>query len=525
MMSSGMVTSPHPLASAAGAKVLERGGNAIEAAVAMGGVLTVVCPHFCGLGGDAVWMIADGAGNADCILGLGQAAAAVKASGPIPLRGPGSAITTAGAVAAWEKALDHSTRCWAGEITLGDLLTPAAELAAAGFPVTKAQAFWLDFRADEIGEWPGFSDLFKPGHVTPAPGDRFRQPQLATSLEAIMRGGAREFYEGDLAHRLAKEFGALGTPITHDDLAATQARDVKPLTVDYRGVTLHGPPPPTQGLATLMTMGILDQFDAGKWREETPAHFHHVIEAIKRAFLERDAIADPDFASLDTTRLLSREWLAEQTASIDPARALSWPHEYRTGDTVYFGAVDRLGNCASVLQSTYFDWGSGIVVGDTGIIWNNRGAAFSTDASHPNSLVPGKRPFHTLNPGLATRNGRPFLLYGTQGADGQPQTLALLLTRLIDFGLDPAEALKRPRFLLGKTFSDARDSLKIEVDAGEQTLKKLAALGHDLSRLPPQSPLAGQAGAIMIDNDTVSGAHDPRGEGCAIFSGGGRPGT
>jgi len=520
MTKTGMVTSPHPLASAAGAKALERGGNAIEAAVAMGGVLAVVCPHFCGLGGDAVWMIADGAGNADCILGLGQAAAAVKASGPIPLRGPGSAITTAGAVAAWEKALDHSARNWAGEISLGDLLAPAAEIAAAGFPVTKAQAFWLDFRADEIGKWPGFADLFKPGPAALAPGEIFHQPHLAASLEAIMRGGAREFYEGDLAHRMAKELGALGSPVTHDDMAATQAQKVKPLTVDYRGVTLHGPPPPTQGLATLMTMGILDQFDAGKWGEETPAHFHHVIEAIKRAFLERDAIADPDFVPLDTERFLSPEWLAEKAGTIDPDRAMPWPHDYRTGDTVYFGAVDKAGNCASVLQSTYFDWGSGIVVGDTGVIWNNRGAAFSVDGSHPNCLAPGKRPFHTLNPGLATRGGRPCLLYGTQGADGQPQTLALLLTRLIDFGLDPSEALKRSRFLLGKTFSDTRDSLKIEVDAGEQTLKKLATLGHDLSRLPPQSPLAGQAGIIQIDEKTVSGAHDPRGEGCAIISGG-----
>lgn len=517
-LSSGMVTSPHPLASAAGANVLKAGGNAIEAAVAIGGVLTVVCPHFCGLGGDAVWMVADAGGNVDCILGLGQAAAGARAGGPIPLRGPGSTLATAGAVAAWDDALDIARHRWGGTASLGELLLPAAEIAAAGFPVSKAQSFWLDFRAGEIEGWPGFADLFVPNGNKPQAGDLFRQPQLAASLEAIVRGGAREFYEGELAIRMAGALGALGSPLTVADLAKTRARVVAPLSVDYRGTKLFAPPPPTQGLATLMTMGVLDALDPSDWPAESAQYFHHVVEAIKCAFLERDAIADPDFSPLETSRLLSADWLASRATAIDPGRARPWPHEFRSGDTVYFGAVDSAGRCASVLQSTYFDWGSGVVAGDTGIVWNNRGAAFSADPASPNRLEPGKRPFHTLNPGLATRNGRPSLLYGTQGADGQPQTLALLLTRLIDFGLEPAEALKRPRFLLGRTFSDSHDTLKIEVDVGEPALKALAGLGHDVSRLPPQSPLAGQAGIIRIDADAVSGAHDPRGEGRALIA-------
>ncbi|NLH80960.1 MAG: gamma-glutamyltransferase, partial [Phyllobacteriaceae bacterium] len=171
----------------------------------------------------------------------------------------------------------------------------------------------------------------------------------------------------------------------------------------------------------------------------------------------------------------------------------------------------------SVLQSTYFDWGSGVVAGDTGILWQNRGAAFGRADDDPNRFAPGKRPFYTLNPGLALADGRPRLVYGTQGADGQPQTLAMILTRLIDHRLDPLEALRRPRFLLGKTFSDGRDTLKIEVDAGAAVLADLARRGHQLSPIDAASPLAGQAGVIRIAADgRLDGAHDPRGDGCAI---------
>ena len=168
-----------------------------------------------------------------------------------------------------------------------------------------------------------------------------------------------------------------------------------------------------------------------------------------------------------------------------------------------------------MLQSLYFDWGSGVVAGDTGVLWQNRGAAFAADPAHPNAWAPGKRPFYTLNPGMALREGRPYLLYGTQGADGQPQTLSVVLTRLIDHGLSPAEALAGARFLLGRTFSDSRDSLKLEGNAGQAVFAELASRGHELSPIEALSPLAGQAGVIRI-GEVVDGAHDPRSDGCAI---------
>jgi len=514
-----MVTSPHRAASEAGATVLRAGGNAIEAAVAMGAVLTVTCPHFCGLGGDAVWMVAGADGAVTTFLGVGQAGASAQshAGTPIPLRGPQAALTTAGAVDSWGHALDFSRSNWQGKLGLSGLLEPAIALAMDGFAITPSQIHWLQQRRAETALWPGFADLFLPRGAIPIAGDRLLQPQLAGSLTAIARHGAREFYEGALAQRIASALADRAVPLTSADLAATHTDQVAPLSLTYRDTTLFAPPAPTQGISTLMTMGILQNFELSGLADSGDQHIHLVVEAIKRAFLHRDGIADPRFVAMDDVAgRLSADGLATLAGTIGPS-AMPWPHAFRPADTVFFGAVDDQGRCASVLQSTYFDWGSGVVAGDTGIIWHNRGAAFSSDPAHPNALAPGKRPFMTLNPGIATRHGKPCLVYGTQGADGQPQTLALLLTRLIDLGMTPEAALRAPRFLLGKTFSDARDSLKLEghVDGAVQHL--LAGRGHDVAPIAALSPLAGQAGVIAIAaGGQLSGGHDPRGEGVCL---------
>ncbi|WOI13077.1 gamma-glutamyltransferase family protein [Thalassospira lucentensis] len=514
-----MVTSPSIAASEAGAQVLRDGGTAIEAVVATASVLAVTYPHFCGIGGDAVWMVADRTGKVSSFLGIGQAALDAKcdAGVPIALRGPASTLTTACTVDSWQHALDHSARNWGGTRKLADLIEPAITLAENGFPVSKSQCFWLDFRKDDYRNWPGFADIFAPNGRTPKAGDTFIQPYLAESLKLIAKNGARDFYEGELATRIAKGLGKVGSPIRARDLQLTRTRTADAVSLEYGNVTLFAPPAPTQGLATLMTMGILRELGTKYWDESNPDHFHLVVEAIKRAFLERDRICDPDGTNLDFSDMLGADTLRKNAADIATDHAMEWPHPFRHGDTVFLAATDAQGNCASVLQSTYFDWGSGVVAGNTGIVWQNRGAAFSTIDGHPNQLKPGKRPFYTLNPGLALRNGKPCLLYGTQGADGQPQTLAMLLTRLIDFGLSPADALARPRFLLGKTFSDSRDSLKLEADAGPTVFAELKNRGHILREIEAQSALAGQAGIIRIAPDgNVDGAHDPRSDGAAI---------
>ncbi|MBS7542152.1 gamma-glutamyltransferase [Ancylobacter oerskovii] len=513
-----MVTSPHTLASEAGAKVLREGGNAIEAAVAIGAAIAVTYPHFCGIGGDAIWMIADSDGRRSTIMGIGQAPMKVPAySGPIPVRGPASTASSACAVDAWRVALDFSATHWGGRRNLAELMDPAIGYAENGFAYSPSQAFWTDFRKNDLPAWPGFVETFLPGGTAPRTGDTFVQKQLAESLKLIARNGARDFYEGELAARLAKGLAQAGSPLTAEDLRATRALLEEPVALDYRGLTLLAPPPPTQGISTLAILGVLNRFDLAAVEEGSPEYYHLCVEAVKQAFLDRGRIADPHFVDLPADLWLDAALLDRKAAAIDRKRAMPWPAVFKTGDTVFFGATDAQGRSVSVLQSTYFDWGSGVVVGDTGVLWQNRGAAFSTDPKSPNAIAPGKRPFYTLNPGMALKGGKPHILYGTQGADGQPQTLTVVLTRLIDYGLDPSEALARPRFLLGRTFSDSRDTLKLERSISPATVAALERMGHQTSLIPANSALAGQAGAIVIGDDgTITGAHDPRSDGIAI---------
>jgi gamma-glutamyltranspeptidase/glutathione hydrolase len=516
---SGMVTSPHVLASEAGRDVLRAGGNAIEAAIAIGAALCVTYPHFTGLGGDAFWMIADRNGMLRTLSGIGQAAAQLPAfDSTIPMRGPASALTTAATVDTWHHAYQLSKSAWGGTQPWSSLFDRALDYASNGFPVTPSQHFWQNLRAEELGALPGFAAAFAPNGRIPEIGERFAQPALANSIERIARFGAREFYDGELAERIARGLRQAGSPLTSSDLASTRARDEAPLRVAYRGGELVSLRPPTQGVTTLQIMGTLERFDIGAIREGSADYYHLLVEAVKCAFVDRDRfVADPEFNDVPVDQMLSPATLDAHARSINLHRARAWPQVFRPGDTVYIAATDSLGRSVSVLQTVYFDWGSGVVAGDTGILWHNRGASFSTQPAHHNVVRPGKRPFHTLNPGMYLQHGRPRLLFGTQGADGQPQTLATILTRLIDYGMDPLAALARPRFLLGKTFSDTRDALKLEQDAGADVFAALAARGHEVSAIPAQSPLAGLPGVIRIAaNGAVSGAHDPRSDGRAL---------
>lgn len=525
----GLVTSPHALASAAGRDVLQQGGNAIEAAIAIAAMLCVTMPHFTGLGGDGFWLIADSApGDAPplAISGIGQAArhlpSALLDGATIALRGPASALTTAATVAAWEAAYCVSRDAWGGTMSWASLLAPAIAAAEEGFAVSRSQDFWYGYRANEMGDattWHGFAKTFLPGGRAPASGERFRQPALAHTLRCVADGGAREFYEGELAARMAKGLQAAGSPLTRNDLAATRVHVSSALTMPYGDGVLATLPPPTQGVTTLQIMGILARLGLDDCAHGSATYYHRLVEAVKQAFIDRDRfVADPEYADVPVQTMLSEAHLTAAASRIDDHAALDWSHRFREGDTVYFAATDAAGRAVSVLQTIYFDWGSGVMAGDTGVLWHNRGAAFRpVGCAHPNALMPGKRPFHTLNPGMYLEGGRPRLLYGTQGADGQPQTLCALLTRLIDYGMRPHEALSQPRFLLGRTFSDSRDNLKLECDAGEDVFADLTQRGHALAALPRHSPLAGQAGVIAMDaHGWATGAHDPRSDGAAL---------
>ena len=516
----GMVTSPHALATQAGVDVLTSGGNAIEAALATVACLSVTYPHFCGWGGDVLMLVADAQGKVQSISGIGQAAQDLRGySGTIPMRGPRSALTTAGAADALGQALNISRSTWGGTRSWADLLAPSIALAQEGFEVTASERFWLDFRRSEAAALAGVFHAFSDHGQALPPGAVRKQPLLARTLETLAAQGPRAMYEGPLAQHIAQGLADAGSPLTLADLARTRARVETPLAVDYRGGTLLAHPPPTQGLTTLQIMGVLERFDLSKIAQGSADHYHLLVEATKQAFMDRNRyVADPEFVDVPSAHLLSRPHLDALAARISLAHALPWPQPFQTGDTVYVGAMDAHGNAVSLLATVYYDWGSGVVVGDTGLIWHNRGASFSLDPQHPNCLAPGKRPFHTLNPGIYRKDGRTRMVYGTQGADGQPQTLAAVLTRLIDYHMDPLAALAQPRFLLGKTFSDARDSLKLEDDVPLPVREALAVRGHAISTVAAHSPLMGHPGAIVRDaaSGSLRGAHDPCSDGYAI---------
>ncbi|MBR3370404.1 MAG: gamma-glutamyltransferase [Rhodobacteraceae bacterium] len=506
----GAVTTPHPLATEAGMQVLRAGGTAPEALIAAGAVLAVVMPHFCGLGGDAVWLVASPKVGARSFLAIGQGLDRPLPSRPIPLRGPDSILTSAAVVAGWDHAFGFARAHLDGRAKWQDLLAPAISHAETGFAVTPSQEFWARFRAAELPTWHGFAPIFLQGGAPLRAGAALRQPALAQTLREIAQDGAQAFYHGALSHRIVDGLRAAGAVISRADMARTTCHDAQPLSLPYRGLTLLAPPPPTQGLTTLQIMGQLSALDMGSLQAGGACHIHYCVEAVKRAFLQRHRIADPAFHAVDVAHGLAADTLTALASDISPQKAMPWPHVWQHGDTVFLGAIDAAGTAASVLQSIYFDWGSGVVAGDTGIIWQNRGAAFSHDPAHVNAFAPGKLPFYTLNPGIALHMGVPKLVYGTQGADGQPQTLAMLLTRMIDFGQSPAQALAGPRFLLGRTFSDSRDSLKLEGDVGASVRADLTARGHDISVIPAQSPMAGLAGVVQNGPDGIKAWHDPR---------------
>ena len=516
----GMVTSPNAAASECGVAVLRDGGTAVEAAIATCAALYVTYPHFCGLGGDVLMLVSDAKGQVQAVSGIGQAAQDIRGyDAPIPVRGPRSALTSAGALAALDSAWQISRDTMNGKRSWASLWEPAIALAKEGYAVSASERFWLDFRRHDKQQLNDVFNLFCADGELPEIGSTRRRPDLARSLQAIAERGAREFYEGALAAELVRGLSEAGSPLRAKDLAATVARVEAPLYLPYRDGVLVSQPPPAQGVSTLQIMGLLAQFDLQHLPQGGADHYHLMVEAVKLAFTDRNRyLADPDFAQVPVGRLLSETYLSAQAKQIDMNCAQPWPHVYQPGDTVYVAASDAAGNAASVLATVYFDWGSGVMAADSGVIWHNRGAAFSTDPTHPNVLTPGKRPFHTLNPGMYLKQNKPHMLFGTQGADGQPQTLAALLTRLIDYGMDPLSALAAPRFLLGKTFSDSTDNLKIESEVPVDVLNELKRRGHALSLVEAQSPLMGHPGVIVIDGETgmMTGAHDPRSDGMAI---------
>lgn len=532
-----MVTSPHALASTSGIRVLQAGGNAVEAAIAVAATISVVYPHMNGIGGDTFWLIYDahvntvralmagGTAGANCTI---DAYARAGYTDEIPRRGVPSVNTVPGAVDGWFEAYAYSRQQFAGRRMMPDLLGDAIRYADTGFPVTPSQADWTErnigvarSRFGGLEEIEGFARTFlRPDGSAYAAGDRFTLPHLATTLRAIASGGADAFYRGPIGQSIAAYLEQHGGFLTADDFAGYRSRWTQPLQRPYRGWTLYNTPPPTQGLTSLQILGILEHFDPAELTR-SPADFYHVLaEATKHALLDRDAwVADPHFHPAPLDELLSRERAARQAASVDRASAsVPRPVQPIGGDTVWIGVVDEAGNAVSLIQSIYFDFGSGVVPDGTGVLLQNRGSSFSLDPASPNALVPHKRPFHTLNPALALCDGKPELVYGTMGGEGQPQTQAAVAARILDLGMDVQAAIDAPRFLYGRAWGEPSTSLGIESRAGADVVAELERRGHAVTVLDAWDERVGHAQAIRIDRRTGMryGGADPRGDGLAI---------
>jgi gamma-glutamyltranspeptidase/glutathione hydrolase len=528
----GIVASPHPLATVAGLEVLQQGGTAVDAAVAVGATLAVVYPHMTGLGGDSFWLCWDA--RAARLSALQAAGAAATRATPelyrgrglaaIPTRGPLAALTVPGAPDGLWTAHRYSQERLGSPMPWGDLLEAAIRHAADGIPVSPCQsrvtAGATDLlRAEEPAFLP-FRATYLDRGAAPAPGRSLSQPALACTLERLARGGGREFYEGDLAAELGRACEAAGSPLRAGDLRAHRSRWAEPVTVPYRGGVAASVPPPCQGLVALAVLGMLDGADVRAGARDPADYIHLAVEATKLAFGDRDRwIADPERAAVPVGNLLDPAYLRDRGRRIamDHAAPPPVPSGIERGDTIACVTADAAGNCVSLIQSIYHEWGSGVVAGETGVVLQNRGAGFTLDASHPNVLAPGKRPFHTLTPFMYLRDGKPLLVAGTMGGEGQPQTLVAVTTRVVDLGLDVQAAVEAPRWVYGRTWGASTRALSIESRFGDAVAADLTGRGHAVRVLAPWSDTAGHAQALWLEpGGLLVGGGDPRADGPAL---------
>lgn len=545
----GAVAAGHPLAAAAGLDVLRRGGNATDAALAMAGVLAVARPHMNGVGGDAFALFYDGeSGEVHALNGSGRAGARAepaffRAQGhdAVPETGPMS-VSVPGAVAAWVDA--HSRF---GSLPLDELLAPAIGYAHDGFPVSARLASDFESQGSALNE-PGKA-LYLPGGAAPPVGSLLRNPALAATLRSIAEGGKAAFYEGATAERLAAFLDSAGGALTADDFKSHESTWVEPLSGEYLGARLHVLPPNTQGIAQLALAGMAARHPLREMGRNSAEYLHTLIELKKLAFADRDQwAADPDFAEIPVGDLLAPGYLADRAGQVDPgAAAVSVEPGMRYaatgaaapgdsprsadsegapagargslalddgGDTVYLTAVDQWGNAVSWIQSLFHGFGSGLLEPVTGVVLHNRGSLHTLDEGHPNVVAPGKRPYHTLTPLLATTpDGALAFTLGTPGGDSQVQSLTQIVNNLRLFGMSPQAAVEAPRF---RSYPGLAVAVEDRVDADARAA--LAALGHEVQVVHGWTATFGGAQMIVVDqeNGTLAAAADPRREAYAL---------
>jgi gamma-glutamyltranspeptidase/glutathione hydrolase len=512
-----MVTSSHHLAAEAGLRILREGGNAIEAMVAAAATISVVYPHMNGLGGDGFWLISEpGQRTPRAINAVGAAGAAVdidlyrrQGLSAIPSRGPLAANTVAGTVSGWQTALEVSAS-WGGSLPLARLLEDALHHADAGFPVSDSQYHNTVAKKSELADVPGWTDTFLVDGEPPLPGTLFKQPALATTLRRLGDAGLDDLYRGELARRIGADLERAGSPVLASDYERQRALVNEPLRVRLRCGDVFNVTPPAQGIASLIILGIFDRLKCGE--ADGFDHVHGVVEATKRAILLRNAYCtDPAYMTIDPRSLLTDDSLDSLAAEIDPSRAMAWPQDASPGDTVWLGAVDSAGRAVSFIHSIYWEFGSGVVLRDTGIQCQNRGSSFSLDENEQNFLQPGRLPFHTNNPAMALFDDGRVMVYGAMGGEGQPQTQAAVFTRYAMLGTELQRAITAPRWVLSRTWGETRTDLRLESRFPSALVDALREAGHDVNTVGAFDEVMGHAGAIVLHpSGLIEGATDPR---------------
>jgi gamma-glutamyltranspeptidase/glutathione hydrolase len=517
-----MVSTSQPLAAQAGLAALQRGGNAVDAALAAAITLTVVEPVSNGVGGDLFALVAM-PGIGAPVLGLNASGRAPKAwsaqrfagRATMPMTG-WDAVTVPGAPAGWRRLSQR-----AGRLPFASLFDHAIRLADEGFAVTPVVAAKWAREGQRLGAVPGFAEHFLPDGRAPAVGEVFRTPHLGDTLREIAATGSESFYRGPLAQALARAAQAAGAALTADDLAAAWAEDgwVQPLNADYRGHRIHQLPPNGQGVATLIALGILQHFDGALLGSGSATAQHLAIEALKLAFVDTyRGLADPQAMTERAADWLQPDRLAALARRIDPARASDFGAAVPPwGGTVYVAAADADGLMVSLIQSNFVGFGSGVVVPGTGISLHNRGAGFTLRPGHPNQVGGGKRPLHTIIPALVSRHGQPWAVLGVTGGPIQPQGQVQLLLQLIDGGVDPQAAVDRARWKI--EHKTAGLQLDLEPSYPEGLAAELRGMGHAAG--PPGITGGDFGGAFAIagsltDNARAAqwlGAADPRRDG------------
>ena len=508
----GMAATSQPLATTAAIEILQSGGNAIDAAVAAAAVLNVVEPYMTGMGGDMFAILWDA--EEERLIGLDGSGksgskidvqALVKQWEEMPNRGAAT-VTVPGALAGWSDLVKTY-----GDLSLAEVLAPAIRIAEQGFPVTPIIAQDWAGTLETLEGNAGATATFLIDGKTPRAGEWFSNPDLAKTFRRIAKNGPETLYGGALGREIVAGLDELGGFITIDDLARHKSRWVTPLSVDYKGYTLHELPPAGQGIAALQMLKMLESFDLSNMVHNSSEYLHTLIEAKKLAYADLARyVSDPTHMDVQPEALLAPEYLSKRAGLIDPKKAMTTvePGEFATeSDTIYLTVADREGNMISLINSVSWYFGSGVVVPGTGVVLQNRGQGFTLESGHPNQIAPNKRPFHTIIPAFVTHQGKPWLSYGVMSGSMQPQGHVQVLLNLIEFGMDPQEAIDAARFrhLSGKRI--AVENLNHEV------ARALSALGHEL--VVPNGIAFGGAQAILkLDRGWAAGS-DPRKDGMA----------